>query len=453
MKGEEKLSPALAALLDDGDPNERHEAVVVVRPPTTSPPRVRGRLRVLAERLQAVEARAAEQRVTQEQVLGKYQDAGSRRLPGRESPAVSTIGTGSLPVGTAIVTRRTLPTLLRQADVVAVLPNQRVELIAPAKVDTAQLGAEEQKDGLTWGLKELGIPDLWETTRGEEINVAVMDSGVHAEHFALTGKVRDFVMIDPLARRIKVDPIFDSEQHGTHVCGTIAGGATPEGVAIGVAPRANLFVANVINRGAGTLAMLLEGIAWAVEKGVDIVSMSLSFEYYEPQFALVFQNIIDQYEILPIASIGNKNHGNSSSPGNAYNALSVGAAERMPDGTLRVSAFSSGASLVFPGAEPHALVTKPDLVAPGAQVYSSIPPEQRPTGPREYTYMDGTSMAVPHVAGIAALLMAARPSHPLADILRALKETASHPDGVQARPDNRWGFGIVRPGEALKALA
>jgi serine protease AprX len=61
-------------------------------------------------------------------------------------------------------------------------------------------------------------------------------------------------------------------------------------------------------------------------------------------------------------------------------------------------------------------------------------------------------MATPHVAGCAALLMAARPATPLADIIQALKETAAHPGGPSQRPDNRWGFGLVRPAEALAAL-
>ena len=452
MKGEEKLSPALAAILEDGGANKRHDAVVVLRAPESDKKRLRGRLRVLNERLRFVEDQSVEQRATQAQVLDRYQDAGTRRLPGREAPAVGTIGTGSLPIVTAEVTRRTLPELLKQANVIAVLPNQRVELIEPRKIDFVQLATEEVKDGVTWGLRRLGIPDLWETTQGEDINVAVMDTGVHSEHFALAGRVSDFVMIDPLARRIKVDPYFDSARHGTHVCGTIAGGKSPDGTAIGVAPRANLFVANVINRGSGDLAMLLEGISWAIEKGADIISMSLGFAYYEPHFAAVFQEIIDRYGILPIAAIGNENHGNSSSPGNAHTALSVGAMERMTGTDVKVSAFSGGVSLVFPGAQPG-LVTKPDLVAPGAQVYSCIPPDRRPDGTQEYAYMDGTSMATPHVAGIVALLMAAQPEAPATDIIQALKDTAAHPVGAQARPDNRWGFGVVRPAEALQALA
>ena len=163
--------------------------------------------------------------------------------------------------------------------------------------------------------------------------------------------------------------------------------------------------------------------------------------------------LTEHYGVLPVVAIGNENHGNTSSPGNAYNALSVGAVEKVDRGKLDVAFFSSGASLVFPGEEPNALVNKPEVVAPGVQVFSSIPPEQTPDGVYEYTYMDGTSMATPHVAGVAALLMAAKPHAPVSDIINVMKETAKHPAGADRRPDNRWGYGLIQPVEALKALS
>ena len=62
-------------------------------------------------------------------------------------------------------------------------------------------------------------------------------------------------------------------------------------------------------------------------------------------------------------------------------------------------------------------------------------------------------MATPHVAGVAALLMAAQPTAPITDIIKVLKETAKHPTGLKRRPDNRWGWGLIQPDEALKALS
>jgi subtilisin family serine protease len=66
--------------------------------------------------------------------------------------------------------------------------------------------------------------------------------------------------------------------------------------------------------------------------------------------------------------------------------------------------------------------------------------------------MDGTSTAAPHVAGAAALLMAAKPAVPVTEIIQVLKETAEHPGGDSLRPDNRWGYGLIRPLAALEAL-
>jgi hypothetical protein len=118
-----------------------------------------------------------------------------------------------------------------------------------------------------------------------------------------------------------------------------------------------------------------------------------------------------------------------------------------------VAFFSSGASLVFPGQEPNELVNKPDVVAPGVQVFSTIPPVLRAGGAYFYSYMDGTSMATPHVAGVAALLMSAFPDVPVTKVAEVIKETALHPGGNSRRPDNRWGYGMVRPLEAMQALA
>jgi len=447
-----KISPAFEEFLAESGPNDKRDAIVVYDAPAADAPRLRGRLRVLRERLRAVEERAAVQRPIQDRLFASYLDASAGRLHGHQRLEVSPIGANALPVATMEVTRKTLPLLARQAEVLAIMPNQHIHLISPKQVRYDELGKQEEQDRLTWGLQQLDIPRLWATTKGEDINVAVLDTGVHGEHPALAGRVKQFTVVDPLGRRISTNVTFDCGRHGTHVCGTIAGGTTASGVSIGVAPSANLLVAGVL-LGESTLRALVEGISWAVERGADVINMSLGFSYYEPLFARVFDMLINRYAILPVVAVGNGNHGNSSSPGNAPNALSVGAAEKAPGGTCDVASFSSGASLVFPGEEPHALVTKPDVVAPGKQVYSCTPPEKRSDGTYDYTYMDGTSMAAPHVTGVVALLMAAKPEAPVTAILEVLKQTAEHPRGAEFRPDNRWGFGMIRPLEALRALS
>ncbi len=100
--------------------------------------------------------------------------------------------------------------------------------------------------------------------------------GVHADHPALQGKIKEFVVVDPLGTRITMAQTFDSDEHGTHVCGTIAGGKSAAGVAIGIAPEASLYVAGVLI-GNASLATLVAGISWAAQKGAHIINMSLGF--------------------------------------------------------------------------------------------------------------------------------------------------------------------------------
>jgi subtilisin family serine protease len=122
-----------------------------------------------------------------------------------------------------------------------------------------------------------------------------------------------------------------------------------------------------------TLRTLLEGIAWAVEQDADIINMSRGFSYYEPYFAEVFRLLLDNYGILPVVAVGNENHGNTSSPGSAYNALSVGALERSPEG-LRVAFYSSGASLVFPARSVAAVQPELDQI-----LARTLEPRRAPT--------------------------------------------------------------------------
>ena len=448
----EKISPAFQPFLAEGDPQDRRDAIVVFRTPQPEGLPVRGRIRALKQRLDLIKAQARAQTPVQAKLTEKHQkSAALKKADERGELKLQTIGAGALPVSKTAVSRKSLLELARQPEVVAILPNQRIHLIEPKRIEYDVLGRQEAKDGLTWGLKQLDIPEAWKTTQGKDIQVGVLDTGVHGDHPSLAGRVKSFVVIDPLGRRVEAKPAFDGGQHGTHVCGTIAGARAPGGIAIGVAPEVTLHVASVL-LGKATLGTLMEGISWAVEMGADIISMSLGFTYYEPLFTKVFDTLLSTYGIIPVVAIGNENHGNTSSPGNAYNALSVGAAEKGPGKKTEVAAFSSGASLVFPGQEIQALVNKPDLVAPGVQVFSCIPPTRAAGHVFDHVFMDGTSMAAPHVAGCVALLMAAQPEAPVSDIIQVLKETALHPDGNDRRPDNRWGYGMIRPTEALKAL-
>ena len=450
MNHRAKISKAFDAFLSGSGPNDKRDAIVIYRVPQDDsfPP---ARFEATEQRSDYVKLRTTQQQAVRAAVVEAYQKEGPRRLRKKVRLAASSVGSDVLPVSQVEVTRGTLPALAEQHDVVAVLPNQRIYPIQPSRVDLSA-AARIDRGPATWGLKELDIPKLWDTTRGAGINVAVLDTGVHGVHPVLSGRVKKFLTVGSSGRALVAhgDQALDMGQHGTHVCGTIAGDKTASGLSIGVAPDATLLAACVL-AGNATVATVIQGISWAVEEGAHVVNLSLGFHYYEPHFAVLLDVLIQQYGVLPVVSVGNEGYGRTSSPGNAPNALSVGAIERLPTGATDVAAFSSGASLVSAGPGGSPLVTKPDVVAPGVAVYSSIPPENTRKGTVEYAYMDGTSMAAPHVAGVAALLMATRPRAPVSDIARVLKETAKHPLG--GRPDNRWGHGVIEPHDALRALA
>ena len=442
------VSDVFSNFLPKEEPQKRHGAIIVYRTPESATARrlsekLRGRLdrrnrkQYLAEAAQLYEG-------PRESVLGRG------ILGDSLAAARSSIGRSGLPFDYIRVTRETLNKLEQSDHVVTVLPNQSVKLIGPAGTSRSEPTKSELNTGMTWGIEHLDIPKVWEQAgKGAGVTVAVLDTGVCGQHSALRRKVKGFVVVDPRGRRVN-SPRFDASEHGTHVCGTIVGGADPNGVRIGVAPDAHLLVGAVLI-GNATLRTIIAGIDWAVQNDADIINMSLGFTYYEPLFDSVLQTIRDVYGILPVAAIGNERYGNSSSPGNVRTSLGVGATVKPAKETV-VADFSSGASLEFPGTDDRVIVTKPDVTAPGVNIYSCVPAGQTTSGMSEYGCMNGTSMAAPHVAGVAALLMGAKPGAGVVNVAEALRETAWHPDGDDKRPDNRWGWGEICPLDALDAL-
>jgi subtilisin family serine protease len=225
MNQQAKISPAFEPFLADSGTADKREAIVVLRGPDSGEPPVRGRLRTLKQRLNLIKQRSDAQKPVQQKLFESYQRLSKTAPLGPLT--VSEIGGSELRVAAVEVTAKTLPGLAERPEVLAILPNQKIHLIKPKEVDYAELGRQESKDGLTWGLKHLQIPELWKTTKRKEITVAVLDTGVYGAHPALADRVKEFVVIDPLGRRIVANPSFDSGSHGTHVCGTIAGGNGP----------------------------------------------------------------------------------------------------------------------------------------------------------------------------------------------------------------------------------
>ena len=129
--------------------------------------------------------------------------------------------------------------------------------LPPFQVDKLMLATAETID---WGLKLLGIPPLWQETKGSGIKVAVLDTGIALEHPDLQPAIleaRDFTLSPSAA--------YDAQGHGTHVSGIIAARRNAKGI-VGVAPESKIISAKVLNdEGVGTAEEIVAGIRWAIE--------------------------------------------------------------------------------------------------------------------------------------------------------------------------------------------
>ncbi|MBS1965913.1 MAG: S8 family serine peptidase [Chloroflexi bacterium SZAS-1] len=300
-----------------------------------------------------------------------------------------------------------------------------VGIVRPVRTTAATL-----RRSLTWGIQAMRIDQFWNRgLTGKGVRVGHLDTGVDVNHPALKGRVAGFAEWDMLGNRVADAKPHDSDVHGTHTAGTIAGQAVGTR-SIGVAPECEFFSGLVVEGGA-VLARVLGGMEWMLENNVKVLSMSLGWRGYDASF-LVITRRLRQQGVLPVFAIGNEGEGTSRSPGNYPETLSVGAVDR----AQHVAAFSS--SVRFNRDQDP---IQPDVVAPGVHIISA-----KPGG--GYQSMDGTSMATPHVAGLAALLWQAKPEATVDQIELAIRQTCVQLEGDPLR----YGDGLVNPPAALAAL-
>jgi len=325
-------------------------------------------------------------------------------------------------------TRAGIARLRASAGVERVAGAPSLSLIRPRRRAPARLATT-----FTWGLRALQADRLWrDGWTGRGVLIGHLDTGVDGSHPALRGAIESFAELDDLGRVVAPTPApYDTEDHGTHTAATLVGRPVG-GRHVGVAPDARLASAIVIE-GGDVVARVLGGMDWAVGRGVRVLSLSLGFRGWWEDFRALTA-LLRERGVLPVFAVGNEGPGTSRSPGNYAEALSVGAHDR----ERRVAHFSS--SQRFARAR-DAIV--PDLVAPGVEVVSA-----KPGG--GYQAMDGSSMATPHVAGLAALLMQARPQRSVDEIEAALFASCRLPDGVSPERAHR---GVPNAARALAALS
>jgi subtilisin len=287
--------------------------------------------------------------------------------------------------------------------------------------------AAPPKEAVTWGLKALKVPEFWaQGLTGKGIRVGHLDTGVDGKHPALRTAIIEFAEFDTLGMLVSPTPQpHDGGEHGSHTAGTIAGRPV-KGKNIGVAPEADLVSALVIE-GGNVVARVLGGMDWALGKGIRILSMSLGFRGWWNNFVPIME-ILRSKNVLPVIAVGNEGPGTSRSPGNYPNVVSVGAADEQ----RLIANFSS--SQKFSRTDDARV---PDMVGPGVGIVSSTPGGK-------YKEMDGTSMATPHIAGLAALLMQAEPTATANEVEAAIfKACKRGPSMTENRANRGFPDGIA----------
>ena len=286
-----------------------------------------------------------------------------------------------------------------------------------------EISSKDALGGNLWGLDNIGAPEVWTSTgcfsgsTGQDVVVAVLDTGLDYSHSEFSGRIvdgYDFIDDDNIAQ--------DVHGHGTHCAGTILGANDGVGIT-GVAYDAKVMPIKVLNdSGSGSITGIVAGMRWAVDNGADVLNLSLGGSFPNSNYLDALKYAADNGVVVSMAS------GNSyaSQPGYpARYATDYGIAVGAVDINKNNAAFSNRAGN-----------TNMDYVsAPGVSVYSSLPGGG-------YASWSGTSMAAPHVAGMAALLKSYDKTLTPSQIEDLICASASNSDSNSSNNSNNYSDSI-----------
>jgi len=271
--------------------------------------------------------------------------------------------------------------LAREAGVLRI--DDDVEVFALVKPDgkPAKGGRGKEKpqpaETLPWGVDRIDADLVWGITTGDPVKVAIIDTGIDLTHPDLKDNIKGGY--NAINSRKSAN---DDNGHGTHVAGIIAAIDNEIGV-IGVGPKIDLYAVKVLDRnGSGYLSDVIEGLDWAIQNGMQVVNMSLGTPTYIASFEDAVKKV-NAAGITQVAAAGNNGPDDNTVtyPAKFAEVIAVTAT----NDTDTIASWSSRGSEV-------------DLAAPGVSIYSTYKGST-------YKTLDGTSMASPHVAGTAALVL------------------------------------------------
>lgn len=278
---------------------------------------------------------------------------------------------------------------------------------------------------MEWGLKAIGLENTNYTGKG--IDVCILDTGLETSHpdfFAEVIEGKSFIDGEDWNR--------DPNGHGTHCAGVAAGNTRSDnGKRYGIARDCNLKIAKVLaDNGRGTTSSVIDAIDWAITKKFRILSLSLASPVkLDDQPSVLFETIGEralENNCLIIAAAGNDSNRPQipqpvSMPANSKSIVAVGAI----DAQMKIARFSNAGLNPSTGGSIN-------VCAPGVDIISSYPKNAKNKNNLYYS-MSGTSMAAPHVSGLAALYMEQFPNKSAKEIWELIENKARPIEGIKYR--------------------
>ncbi len=295
------------------------------------------------------------------------------------------------------------------------------------EVNPTLTGPNDQYYSKQWNLHKIGIEGAWSQTKGSGVTVAVIDTGITPVRDLLDTKfVKGYDFVSDR------EEATDDNGHGTHVAGTIAQTTNNKYGVAGIAYEANLMPLKVLSAyGGGTVADIAEAIKFAADNGADVINMSLGGGG-ESQLMKQAIEYAHKKGVTIVAAAGNENHNGASYPARYPHVIGVAAFG--PDGEKApYSNFGAGVDISAPGGSEA-----------GTILQETIDPEHNNQG--VFLGLQGTSMASPHVAGVAALIKASGVTAP-EEVLKVLKQSAR---AIEDDSFNYYGAGQLNAEAAVK---
>ncbi len=284
-----------------------------------------------------------------------------------------------------------------------------------------------------WNMERIGATRAWDFATGRGVTVAVVDTGIACEDYGPFTKGSDLKDTECVGGWNFVtgnEHANDDQSHGTHVAGTIAQSTNNDFGVTGIAFHARLMPVKVLNEnGFGTTADVADGIRWAAEHGAQVINLSLG----GPRNSRVLQKAID-YAIsrgtVVVAAAGNTG-GHVQFPGASDGVIGVSAT----GADDKIAKFSSRGDGV-------------DVAAPGVGIVQQTICNKGREACVNFVGYSGTSMAAPHVAGVAALLVSLGVTDPVA-VEEAIRKSARVVDPSEGGA-KLYGAGILQAGAATE---